>query len=109
VERVSPSEHGIHLIYANKINLAAMVPHNNLASTQYCLANPRKEYLVYLPSSGSVTVDLSAASGMLDLEWFDPTTGITMAGETITGGANRSLTSPFSSDAVLYIKADSGT
>jgi len=31
---------GYTLTYANKMNLAAMTPRNELASTKYCLANP---------------------------------------------------------------------
>ena len=35
-----------------RMNLAAMTPHPELASTRYCLANPGKEYLVYQPKDG---------------------------------------------------------
>jgi hypothetical protein len=42
--------------YAERMDLAAMVPHGELASTGYCLASPGYEYLVYLPSGGSATV-----------------------------------------------------
>ncbi|MBM4083536.1 MAG: hypothetical protein FJ272_02005 [Planctomycetes bacterium] len=52
-----------------------MTPRNDLASTQYCLADPGKEYLVYLPEGGEVTVDLTAASRTLAVEWFNPRTG----------------------------------
>ena len=51
------------------MNLAAMTPRSTLASSRYCLADPGKEYLVYLPDGGEVTVDLSAASGSLAVEW----------------------------------------
>lgn len=40
---------GQTLVIANRINLPAMVPKKDLASTGYCLANPGVEYLVYLP------------------------------------------------------------
>ena len=40
---------GDTLTYANKINLAAATPHNDLASSGYCLADPGREYLVYVP------------------------------------------------------------
>ena len=46
---------------AERVNLAAMTPLNALASTQYCLADPVSEYLVYLPKGGKATVDLSKA------------------------------------------------
>jgi hypothetical protein len=92
--------------YANKMNLLAMVPHGELASTGYCLANPSQanaEYLVYLPSGGTVTIDLRSTSGSLSVEWFNPSTGGTTTGGSVAGGANRSLTAPFSGDAVLYL------
>lgn len=44
---------GYALTYAEKMNLAAMTPCGNLASSGYCLANLGKEYLVYQPESGS--------------------------------------------------------
>ena len=47
------------------MNLAEMVPHGELASTDYCLANPGQEYLVYLPEGGEVTVDLSGEHGRI--------------------------------------------
>jgi Family of unknown function (DUF6298) len=40
---------GDTLRYATRMNLAAMVPRQDLASTTYCLADPGVEYLVYLP------------------------------------------------------------
>lgn len=94
--------------YAVKMNLAAMMPRGDLASSGYCLANAAAsgaEYLVYLPSGGGVTVNLMAASGTLTVEWFSPSSGTTMAGRPVAGGANRALTSPFSSgDAVIYLR-----
>jgi sialidase-1 len=91
-------------IYAEKMNLAVMVPHAELASTTYCLADPGKEYLVYLPEGGQLTVDLSAARGDLAMEWFNPETGKTVAGsQKVPGGARRELKAPFEGDAVLYL------
>jgi len=94
--------------YANRMNLIAMEPRVDLASTAFCLANifaPAAEYLVYLPTGGTVTVDLSATSGTLNVEWFDPRTGQTIAGGTVTGGSSQLFTTPapISADAVLYL------
>ncbi|MBC8234274.1 hypothetical protein H8E77_32395 [bacterium] len=97
---------GYTLSYANQMNLAAAVPRNDLASTEYCLANPGVEYLIYLPDGGNVNVDLSAASGRLAVEWLNPNTGERMPGGTTTGGGSREFTSPFSGDAVLYLSVD---
>jgi len=121
---------GHTLTYAIKMDLASMVPRNDLCSTKYCLANPGKEYLVYLPSRGhrglrwfdklglhkllgsatklvgwneKVTVDLLAPSGTLHVEWFNPRTGETVDGGVVKGGGRKSLTAPFTGNAVLYI------
>ena len=37
------------LAYANRMDLVAMKPHGEIASSGYCLANPGEEYLVYVP------------------------------------------------------------
>ncbi len=97
---------GYALKYANRMNLVEMVPHNELASTKYCLANPGSEYLIYLPSAGTVAVDLSAATGTLSVEWFNPSEGAAVKAEKVAGGEKREFTAPFSGDAVLYIFLD---
>lgn len=97
---------GYTLSYANRMDLAAMRPLPNLASTGYILANPngtKSQYLIYLPSGGSVNVDLSGASGSLKIEWLNPSNGNYFDSGGTTGGGNRTFTAPFSGDAVLYL------
>jgi len=120
---------GYILSYANRMNLGAMTPRPDLCSTGYCLANPAAsgaEYLVYLPSGSTataimdrlgvdkepsiylpldsrVTVDLSATPGEVSVEWFDPSTGETISGDTAMGGDSRSFSAPSVGDAVLYL------
>jgi len=92
--------------YADRMNLLVMQPHGELASSGYCLANPvnaEAAYLVYLPSGGSVSVDLSGSREALSVEWFIPRTGRAIPGPTIMGGASRTLAAPAGPDAVLYI------
>ncbi|HEY7424228.1 MAG TPA: putative collagen-binding domain-containing protein [Gemmataceae bacterium] len=89
--------------YAEKVNLAAMTPANELASTKYCLANRGSEYLVYLPDSGTVAVDLSDAPGDFTVEWHNPATGKATRAGTIAGGGRRQFKAPFKTDAVLYL------
>jgi len=91
---------------ASTINLRAMVPRNELASTGYCLADVGKEYLIYLPEGGSVTVDLRDVVGPVSVQWFNAKSGKSKTAEGTRGGAKRTLASPFrSSDAVLHLKA----
>ncbi len=94
---------GYTLRYAEKMDMAEMVPRDDLASTQYCLANPGREYLVYLPDGDKVTVDLSGATGRFAVEWFNPRTGTTTSGEMSAGGGEVEFTVPFDGDAVLYL------
>jgi Putative collagen-binding domain of a collagenase len=96
---------GHTLGYAEKMNLAAMVPRNDLASTGYCLAHPGSEYLVYQPASGDFTVNLAA--GTYRAEWFNPLTGSDFDGASFTtGGGRRSFTPPFEGDALLYLRSN---
>jgi hypothetical protein len=88
---------------AERMNLAATVPHGELASTGFCLTDPGREYLVYLPRGGEVTVDLSAASGKLNTEWMCPTSDAPTRVEPTEGGRRQTLKAPFSGDAVLYL------
>ena len=94
--------HAVRL--AGRMDLACMRPRCELASTGYCLANPGREYLVYLPEGGEVTVDLSDAGGEVSVEWSRPSDGSTELG-TVPGGAERDLPAPLTGDAVLYATA----
>ena len=91
--------------FAERMDLAAMTPHDDLASSRYCLADPAREYLVYLPEGGRVTVDLSNAAGTFAAEWFHPGTGETKGAGPVRGGSSAALDPPFrEGDAVLYLK-----
>jgi hypothetical protein len=93
--------------YADRMNLAAMTPQNNLSSTGHVLANtrqPNPELLVYAPSGGLFTVNLSGLKGKFTVEWMNPATGIKTAAENLNGDGVRSLTPPFNGDAVLYLR-----
>lgn len=93
--------------YAERMNLAAMTPSLEIASTRYCLASLGREYLVYLPLGGTVTVDLSAAKGEMTVEWFDAPNGKTVGAANVKGGDRRGFRAPFEGAAVLYLKSDS--
>ena len=95
---------GLTRTCAERMNLAAMAPRNELSSTRFCLANPGQEYLVYLPDGGEATVDLTAAAGTFALEWMHPVDGTITPGEVALGGDKRGLKAPFAGDAVLHIR-----
>jgi hypothetical protein len=91
---------------ARRITLAEMTPSETLASSKYCLANPGVEYLIYLPIAEPVEVDLSAARGSVQVEWFNPRTGKSAAASAVSGGERHSFQPPFAGDAVLYLKCN---
>ncbi len=99
---------GYTLGYANRMNLVAMTPQPALSSTGQVLATTLPagaEYLVYTSSGGAFTVNLSATTQALDVEWLNPSTGEKTAGSTVTGGSpSQSFTPPFAGDAVLYLR-----
>jgi hypothetical protein len=100
---------GYILKYSRKLNLSHVSPMGSLSSTRHCLAQTPAvgaEYLIYAPSGGSFTVDLSAmpATRTLAVEWFNPATGETMTTEPVkAGSSSQSFTPPFKGDAVLYL------
>jgi len=91
--------------YADKINLAAMTPQGSISSTAYALAKIGSEYLVYAPSGGIFTVNLTA--GNYSYEWFSPASGtVKEIGIVTASGGNKSFSPPFSGEAVLYLKME---
>ena len=59
--------------------------------------------------SGTVSLDLSEASGVFQAEWFNPSTGKTLPAGTVTAGRRHTFYAPFSGDAILYLFADHTT
>jgi hypothetical protein len=90
--------------FALKMDLARALPRGDLASTGYCLADAGREYLVFLPSGGSVSVNLSGVSGSPTVEWFNPANGQAIAAGSVAGGGTVTLTAPFAGMAVVYIR-----
>ncbi len=95
---------GVTRRLADRVSLAAMTPRGELASSGYCLANPAKEYIVYLPEGDEVSVDLSGAAGKFQVEWIHPVEGQVIARPAVSGGASRTLKSPKSGTTVLHLK-----
>jgi hypothetical protein len=89
---------------AGRVDLAAMVPRADLASTTYCLARPGVEYVVLLPEGGEVEVDLSGATEAFRAEWIHPTTGRSTPSEPVSGGGRRTLKAPVPGPSILYLR-----
>lgn len=67
------------------------------------LADPGKEYVIYLPSGGSITVDLESVVGSLPVKWYNPRSGTISSQTEITGAGNRTFKPPDTNDWVLHI------
>ena len=79
---------------------------NRQIDENYCLANPEREFLIYLPEGDMVTVDLSRASGTLSIEWMHPVEGTITLGGDVAGGKKQTLMSPLAGPAVIYLRGD---
>ena len=95
---------GLTRSYALRMDLASMTPQDALSSTGYCLANPEREFLVYLPEGDQVDLDMRRAGGDFTVEWMQPVEGTVTPGGNVTGGKKDTFSAPFIGPAVLYIK-----
>jgi hypothetical protein len=94
--------------YARRLDLAHSAPRPELCSTRYCLVVPGRQYLVYSPNGGALTVDLSAARGRhFSVEWGHPLKGAPVGGSNVPGGAVARLTPPFAGPVVAFLRRTS--
>ena len=77
-------------------NVDELVGNDKHDNSRYGFAKANDVYLVYLPSGGTATLDLSKASGQFAVEWFDPRNGGALKGSVVTvkGGAPAALGMP---------------
>jgi Family of unknown function (DUF6298) len=94
--------------YARRLDLAHSAPRPELCSTRYCLVVPGRQFLVYSPHGGGLTVDLSAAAGRhFSVEWGHPLKGAPVRGANVPGGAVARLTPPFGGPVVAFLRRTS--
>ncbi len=91
--------------FTQMVPFERMAPHDELVTSgnAYCLADPGSSYVVYLYDGGQVTLDLSGATGSLNVTWFDPRTGTESDGGQVTGGSAQTFTAPGAGDFALSI------
>ncbi len=94
---------GIARSYAERMNLAAAKPRNDLASTKYCLSDGMTQFLVLLPKGGTVTINLGGALGRFNVEWINTMECKSAPAEQVAGGASVTLTAPFSGPAAVFL------
>src|SRR5688572_28695164 len=56
-------------------NVDGLVGNEKHDNSRYAFAKANDVYLVYLPTGGTTSLDLSAASGQFGVDWFDPRNG----------------------------------
>ena len=89
---------------ANRLDLVHMTPQDQLCSTRFCLADPGKAYVVYLPE-GTGTLDMRNVDAEFNVEWFFPILNKTIKGtETLKGGTFKPIVAPFTGASVLYLR-----
>ena len=64
---------GDTLRWASRMKLIEMVPHSNLSSTGYALANPGEEYLILQPDEAAQPFTVALEAGTYTVEWFNIT------------------------------------
>jgi hypothetical protein len=94
------------LRFADRLDLATMLPRPDLASTGCCLAAPGQEYLIYQPSPASEAFTVDLGAGDYRGEWFDPRRGAASgSANAIADGGRQRFKAPFEGGAVLHLTA----
>jgi hypothetical protein len=90
--------------FMQRIPFWDMRSRNDLVSANaMALARSGAQLVVYAPTGGAITVNLSGFVGSTPYEWYDPKTGTYAAGGTLNGGQSHTVSPPFSGDAVLHV------
>jgi dienelactone hydrolase len=88
-----------------RTDFCSMNPAQTLVNApNLCLANPGREYIVYAPDGGELSLDLTEASGSFSVGWLNPRTGAYEGRVWVSGGAKRTFSSPNTEDWVLHLK-----
>jgi hypothetical protein len=99
---------GDTLRFANRMNLIAMEPWDELSSTRYALASPGQEYLVLQPSDQDGPFTVTLEPGNYLTEWFSIDSRTTVPGEQATvhraTGTRFSAPPQASPPVVLHLK-----
>ena len=90
--------------FFEKLPYWELMPHDELATSGFCLAKPPEHYVFYFPAADRITINLtSAGDEALGAGWFDPRTGGYVPGPALCAGEN-TITCPSSEDWVLYVR-----
>jgi hypothetical protein len=94
---------GIAKRVADRLDFTAMKPHNKLASTGYCLAEPKEKYVIFLPEGETVQVTTSA-DRTFRTYWINVKTYERQRGERVnTTDETTEFESPFGKNETILI------
>ena len=105
-----PARHamGDTLRFAERMDLIAMAPREDLSSTGYALANPGEEYLVLAPDGATAPFTVRLEPGTYSAEWFAIERRATVPGATTTVERSQAVSfsapSEASGPSVLYLE-----
>ena len=91
--------------YANRLDLANIIPRNDLASTGFCLAKPGYQYVVYQPDDGSVEVSGLRAESPYYYELYDTGQATVVTEGRIRASGSRESFASVGKGSVLYVSS----
>lgn len=86
-------------------DMLGMTPQPSLCTTNFCLAKDHAtaaEYICFQDNTGSFNLNLTTTTGTLNIRWLRCSDGSTDT-DTVSGGAVRTLTPPWSGVVVAYV------
>lgn len=88
-------------------NPLLMTPQPSLSTSGYCLARDHAtagEYVCYYDGSSTFNLNLTNATGTLNIRWLRCSDGTVQDSATVSGGAVRTLTPPWTGRVVAYVR-----
>ena len=91
--------------FAERMNLIAMEPRDDLSSTGYTLASPGEEYLVLQPGDKGGPFTVMLEPGNYSAEWFSIASRETVPGEqtTVQGATGTGFSAPPGSSGLVVL------
>jgi hypothetical protein len=89
--------------FVDSTKFRELEPHQELVNRGSCLANPGFEYVVYLSDGGRVSLDLSAPSGVMQAQWYNPRIGKYQSPTIRTDEEKHTFVAPDTLDWVLHV------
>ena len=98
-------------MFTDEMEVFVSEPANHLLSNReeneaYAFAEIGRQYAVYFPDGGSVTLDVSAVSGQLTVRWLDIMNSEWREPATMGGGGTEVLNPPDDGPWAVLLKAD---